>query len=58
MCNPKCDICKGTEIDEVYVCKECLEKLQVDQRMLMALEALGVDNWEGYEDAVDMFNGE
>jgi hypothetical protein len=30
-----------------------LESLQRDRRFLRALEAAGVDNWEGYEEALE-----
>jgi hypothetical protein len=32
------------------------EELQRDRRLLSALKAMGVDNWEGYDAAVDIFN--
>lgn len=32
-----------------------LEQLQRDQRKLYALQALGVDNWDGYDDAMELY---
>jgi ribosomal protein S2 len=31
------------------------QDLKRDQKMLEALEAAGVDNWEGYPDAMEIF---
>lgn len=36
----------------VKISKELFKKLQEDQQVLSALEASGVDNWDGYEDAL------
>ena len=41
----------------VEITKEEYSKLLEDQRWLQALESAGVDNWEGYDWAVDLFNG-
>jgi len=35
-----------------------LLKAQEDADFLECLKACGVDNWSGYGDAVDMFNGD
>jgi hypothetical protein len=35
-----------------------IERLQEDSELLSCLEACGVDNWVGWDDAIDMFNGE
>ena len=37
--------------DMVSISKDELEKLREDSAMLAALEAAGVDNWEGYSEA-------
>ena len=29
-----------------------------DQKLLDALRAVGVDNWQGWDDALDMYHGE
>lgn len=42
----------------VSIPKEQYDQLVLDQKFLSALEAAGVDNWEGYEFARDMFNEE
>lgn len=34
------------------------EQLEADSKMLNALEAAGVDNWEGYSEALRRVNGE
>ena len=36
----------------------CVKALEKDQAFLHALQACGVDNWEGYSDAVDMLEDE
>ena len=35
-----------------------LHELQEDQRFLECLEAMGVDNWPGYDEAREMYNEE
>jgi hypothetical protein len=37
---------------------ESYESLVKDSRKLSALEAAGVDNWEGYDIAMEMMNKE
>lgn len=37
--------------EELQDLKEEIEELKKDLIMLRALEATGVDNWDGYEDA-------
>lgn len=37
--------------DTVTISRAELEKLRADSAMLAALEAAGVDNWEGYSEA-------
>lgn len=34
-----------------------IESLEEDSKMLEALNAVGVDNWEGYDIAFDIFTG-
>lgn len=36
----------------------CLDELINDQRFLNCLQVAGVDNWEGYDYASEMFNAE
>lgn len=33
------------------------EELREDQKLIRALEAAGVDNWEGYDYAMDIYHG-
>ena len=35
-----------------------LDQLEEDSNFLNCLRQAGVDNWEGYEDAQDLFGGE
>ena len=35
-----------------------IDKLEKDLELLNALKACGVDNWDGYSDAVEMVYGE
>lgn len=46
--------------DEVMVSipKTEYDRLLSDSALLCALHAAGVDSWEGYEDAMDDFEGE
>ena len=37
--------------DTVTILRRVYDQLQKDAHMLNALEACGVDNWEGYSDA-------
>ena len=37
---------------------ECLNELITDQRFLSCLQGAGVDNWDGYEYAQEMFTAE
>lgn len=39
----------------VVILKEDYEELLFCQRVLEALEAAGVDNWDGYDDAVEIY---
>ena len=40
----------------IEITKKEYEQLLRDQRLLDCLEGAGVDNWDGYEDAMEMFN--
>lgn len=40
----------------VMIEKSVLEELKKDQRLLDALQAAGVDNWEGWDAAMDILN--
>lgn len=42
----------------VEITQSRLDALERDSKFLSALEAMGVDNWEGYSDAVRMDMGE
>ena len=37
---------------------ECVDKLVDDQSFLHCLESAGVDNWDGYECAQEMFQSD
>lgn len=39
----------------VLVDKEYLNQLEEDQRWLFCLEAAGVDRWNGYDSALELF---
>lgn len=39
----------------VTITKAEYEQLQIDSDKLSCLEAIGVDNWQGYDDAMEMF---
>lgn len=47
---------KGEEF--VVLGKADYESLVDDMNKLMCLEALGVDNWDGYDEAMAMMQGE
>jgi hypothetical protein len=42
---------------EPHEVPEELEKLREDQKLLRALEAAGVDNWEGWDEAHEILRG-
>ena len=44
--------------ETVTISKEEYESLLEDQHMLQCLQAAGVDNWDGYDLAIEMMNGE
>jgi hypothetical protein len=46
------------EPDETVIDKSELKMLMDVDRFMDALEAAGVDNWEGYEVACRIYNGE
>lgn len=50
----------GPEItrEEWFELKRYLEDLEEDREFLYALQAAGVDNWNGYEFACRIYNGE
>ena len=54
-----CPFCRSvrayTRSDPPFKCPRCkrLEELEARARILDALEAAGVDNWEGYEQALE-----
>lgn len=41
----------------VYISVEEYNELQTDQRFLRALLSAGVDNWDGFDHAMDMMVG-
>lgn len=43
-------------METVTISKEEYENLLEDQRILLALEGAGVDNWEGYDFAMQSLN--
>jgi hypothetical protein len=50
---------EGTQLlDTVTITREYYENLKEDSKILSCLEAAGVDNWSGYEFAIDMANDE
>jgi hypothetical protein len=40
----------------ITIPKEAYDRLLADQEFLSCLEAAGVDNWSGYDEAVEMYN--
>ena len=44
--------------DEVTISRDEYDMLLQDSEFLNCLEACGVDNWIGYGDAYEMFEGE
>jgi hypothetical protein len=44
--------------ETVTISKEEYESLLDDQHKLECLEAAGVDNWQGYSDAMEMYREE
>lgn len=48
----------GEQKDYVTINQEKYDKLLEDQRFLECLQAIGVDNWDGYDEACKMFREE
>ncbi len=46
-------LCSGCYIKSL---EEKIVEFKDDSRMLCALHSVGVDNWEGYEDALEAYN--
>lgn len=44
--------------EEIEKIKDYLEELENDRNFLYALQAAGVDNWMGYEEAQRIYNEE
>lgn len=44
--------------DQIVISKKEYQTLRENDRFLDALEAAGVDNWEGYDIACRFFNGD
>jgi len=40
----------------ITITKERYEEFLSQERLLRCLEQMGVDNWEGYDIAIDIFN--
>lgn len=47
-----------TDLKEVTIPANRFRELTDAEAKLNALEAAGVDNWEGYDHAMDILNGE
>lgn len=45
-------------VEEMEEIKDYLEELENDRDLLYALQAAGVDNWNGYEEAIRIYNEE
>lgn len=45
-------------IEEIENIQTYLEELEDDRDLLYALQAAGVDNWYGYEEAMKIYNEE
>ena len=41
--------------DNITIPRHVYDALVVDQTLLQALESAGVDNWDGYEYAMELF---
>lgn len=46
------------EQEIVTIPKSEYDQLQKDSKWLAALEAAGVDNWQGYDEAVEILNSD
>ncbi len=42
--------------EQITISKKEFDSLQEDSLMLVALQNAGVDNWQGYDFAMDLFN--
>lgn len=47
----------GSAVSELESMASKIERLEDAERRLDALEAMGVDNWEGYDDAMRDYYG-
>ena len=47
-----------SEVETVTITTKEYNELVEDQDFLNALRSAGVDNWSGWDDACDIFNGE
>lgn len=52
------EIGEGTRLGTVTISVKEYQELLEDQRLLDALRGAGVDNWEGWDDAIDNLNEE
>ena len=46
------------EQEMITITKEEYDELKSDQSFLYCLQSCGVDNWEGYSDAQEMYQNE
>ena len=44
------------EEEQVTISAELYEELKEDSKLLRALQAAGVDNWDGYDHALDILD--
>jgi hypothetical protein len=52
------DVVPVPEAETVTISKKEYDALVNDQRKLDALEACGVDNWQGWDEAMDMYHSQ
>lgn len=48
----------NVSIEEMEKLKYYLDELEQDRDLLFAIQAAGVDNWNGYEEALRIYNEE
>ena len=46
---------KKRKVDKVIISQKEYDDLRANQRLLFALQAAGVDNWQGYEEAIKYY---
>ena len=50
--------CNCNKDETVTISKDKYDRLQYDSEKLNCLDACGVDNWSGWDDAMEMLHGE